>query len=186
MPIRLNREEDHQIIKLVNRCREGDIWAQRELYKRYNHSIFNTAYRILNNDMEAEDITQDTFLKAFEKIGTYKGLAPFGAWLKKIAINKSISRLKSSKKLVALESDPEEIAVDPPDPEPEYNVSNILRGIEELAQGHKLVLSLYLFEGYDHNEIADILNISSSTSRSQFARARKQLLNNIKKQSDEK
>ncbi|MBN2349011.1 MAG: RNA polymerase sigma factor [Bacteroidales bacterium] len=169
--------------KLIDECSEGNTRSQFKLYKLYYKSMYNTSLRIMKNPQEAEEIMQDSFLSAFSNINTYKGEVSFGAWLKKIVINKSIDSLRKRKAVF------EEVNEDMPDRSSDYETDNadirkmaaqIKNGIKQLPDGYRVILSLYLFEGFDHNEIAEILNISSSTSRSQYTRA-KQKLNELLK-----
>lgn len=171
---------------LIDGCKTGDQKAQFQIYKLYYKAMFNTSLRIVNDTMEAEDIMQESFLSAFEKINTYSGTVSFGAWLKRIVINRSLDAL--SKKKVALEdidSFPG-IRDDSGDEmlykeEVELKVEEIKKEIEKLPDGYRVILSLYLIEGYDHDEIADILGITSSTSRSQLSRAKQKLIGELRK-----
>ena len=168
--------------ELIDRCRSGDRLAQRELYRLYFKAMYNTCYRMINNQVEAEDIMQESFLAAFLKINTYKGEMSFGSWLKKIVINKTIDVLRSRK--VKFEEFNEKSAGTIGTDESEFQIAdddvNLVAKIREvmkkLPEGFRIVLSLALFEGYDHEEIAMILKISESTSRSQLARAKKKLI----------
>ncbi|MGC9471839.1 MAG: RNA polymerase sigma factor [Bacteroidales bacterium] len=172
---------------LINGCIRGDQQAQFRIYKLYYKSMYNTSLRILNDTLEAEDVIQEAFLSAFEKIGTYRQEVSFGAWLKKIVINRSLDNLKKRKMIL----EPVEEKFDMADESGQENSSlseeeireklEIIRNaIDSLPDGYRIILSLYLLEGYDHDEIAGIMNISPSTSRSQYARARKKLLEIIK------
>ncbi len=173
---------------IIDRCRKGEQKAQFQLYKLYYKAMYNTSYRILNNRMEAEDAMQESFLKAFDKIETYSGKVSFGAWLKRIVINQSLDELKKNKiddrfiedEGVKLKETAEEDEND--ETEKNFNIDDIKEAMNDLPDGYRIVLSLYLLEGYDHDEISQILNISSSTSRSQYTRAK----NKLKKQLKEK
>ncbi|WP_339793122.1 sigma-70 family RNA polymerase sigma factor [uncultured Imperialibacter sp.] len=165
---------------LIDSCREGSREAQYQLYKLYNKAMLNVAWRIVNNQSDAEDILQESFLSAFRNIQSYKGDATFGAWLKRIVVNKAINHIRKRK----LEMSDQEIGeVDVADeqnsvendPEVLLSVERIKRAIPQLPDGFRAVLSLYLLEGYDHREIADILGITESTSKSQFNRAKSRL-----------
>jgi len=168
--------------ELIDKCRQGDRIAQRELYRLYYKAMYNTCFRMLNNQVEAEDIMQESFLAAFLKINTYKGEMSFGAWLKKIVINKTIDLLRSRKikfeelneKLAGVkEIEEQDLNLSEGD---EQKVARIKEAVKLLPEGFRIVLSLSLFEGYDHEEIAMILKISESTSRSQLTRAKKKLI----------
>jgi len=163
--------------ELIGRCQKGDRDAHYRLYKLYSKAMFNVAYRITRNEPEAEDVLQDAFISAFRNLHTYRGDATFGAWLKRIVVNKAINALNKNK----YESFPDDEQWDVSD---EVNVTEyregltverVKKGIEKLPAGYRTVLSLYLLEGYDHEEIGQILGISESTSKSQLNRARAKL-----------
>jgi RNA polymerase sigma factor (sigma-70 family) len=160
---------------VIERCRKGDTKAQFELYKLYYKPMYNVCLRMVGNEMEAEDVMQEAFLKAFTKIGTYEGIVSFGAWLKKIVVNRSLDHLKKRK--VKFEELNEKI----PDEEPvgfdisEVQMEQLKKAVQQLPDGYRVVLNLYLLEGYDHEEIAQILGISNASSRSQYLRAKLKL-----------
>jgi RNA polymerase sigma factor (sigma-70 family) len=168
----LNQDE------LVIRCLEGDRQAYYALYKRYSRSMFNVGYRIVNDQAEAEDVLQESFVSAFGNLKNYRGDSTFGAWLKRIVINKAINHIKKSKHDRIPDDEKwdvgEEDTSDPLEKFP-FSVEQVRGAIEKLPEGYRLVLSLYLLEGYDHGEIAEILLITESTSKSQFNRAKKKL-----------
>lgn len=161
---------------VIDRCRSGQREAQFQLYKLYYKSMYSTSLRIVNNEAEAEDIMQESFLNAFREIGTYEGKVSLGAWLKKIVVNRSLDHLK--KKKVHFEEIDEKMADEFESPmmeTREIDVKKIKKAIFQLPEGYRVVLSLYLLEGYDHDEISKILNISNSSSRSQLLRAKRKL-----------
>ena len=168
---------------LVERCRLHDPQAQAELYRRYAKAMFNAALRITGDYAEAEDVLQESFLSAFRELSTYKGDSSFGAWLKRIVVNKSINCLRQRRlALVPLGEHHHDAPDDAgpahaPDDEAEthYRADVLRRCIQELPDGYRVVLTLYLLEGYDHLEVAGILGISESTSKSQYSRARAKL-----------
>lgn len=146
--------------------------------------MFNTALRITGTEMDAEDVLQEAFVSAFQHLESYKGEATFGAWLKQIVVNEAISLIQKNKRevMVARESGREEAydrAAD--DADPPYSVKSIKNAVAQLPTGFRTVLSLYLFEGYDHQEISKILNISESTSKTQYKRAKNKLKLLLKK-----
>ena len=166
----------HIHAELIERCRKGDRTAHYRLYQLYSRSMYNVGYRIVNNRDEAEDVLQEAFISAFRNLDHYRGDASFGSWLKRIVINKAINVIKG-RKLERLPEDerfdvPEETAGESDFP---YSVEKVKKAIEELPDGYRSVLSLYLLEGYDHAEIAEILGITESTSKSQFNRSKKKL-----------
>jgi RNA polymerase sigma factor (sigma-70 family) len=160
---------------IIDRCREGDENAQFQLYKLYYKAMYSVSVRIVNDGMEAEDIMQEAFLSAFKKINTYKGEVSFGAWLKKIVVNRSLDYLKKRK--VQLEEIDDRTAQieDYQMPTQEVKAEVLKSAIQDLPDGYRVVLSLYLIEGYDHDEISQILKISNSSSRTQLLRAKNKL-----------
>ncbi|MGB4293047.1 MAG: sigma-70 family RNA polymerase sigma factor [Bacteroidales bacterium] len=171
---------------LIEGCKNGDQKAQFQIYKLYYKAMYNTSLRIVNDTMEAEDIMQESFLSAFEKIDTYSGTVSFGAWLKRIVINRSLDAL-NRRKMFFEDIETHQGIIDTNGDETMYvddidsKVEEVKKAIERLPDGYRIILSLYLIEGYDHDEIAEILSISSSTSRSQLSRAKQKLLNELKK-----
>jgi RNA polymerase sigma-70 factor (ECF subfamily) len=163
-------------VELVNECQTGNRKAQFELYKLYANAMYNVALRIVNDDAEAEDVLQEAFLDAFNRIADFRQETTFGLWLKQIVINRSINYLRKRKvELVSLEEI--EIADEPIYDESEtiLKVEAIKAAMNELPDGYRVVLTLYLFEGYDHEEISHILKITENTSRSQYMRAKRKL-----------
>ncbi len=170
---------------LIDGCLAGDQRAQFQVYKLYYKAMYNTSLRIVSDSMEAEDIMQEAFLSAFEKIHTYSGKVSFGAWLKRIVVNRSLDALGRRKAI--FEDIEEHTGIrDESGDEAEYmrevemKAEEVKKAIERLPQGYRVILSLYLIEGYDHDEIAEMMGISGSTSRSQLSRARQRLLNELR------
>jgi RNA polymerase sigma factor (sigma-70 family) len=164
---------------LINACQKRDPRAQFEIYRLYYKAMYNTSLRIVNHSAEAEDIMQESFLDAFQNIDDFKGKSSFGTWLKRIVVNNSLDALKRNSALSFVEEYdhdiPEETFNDYAD-DIDYQVEEIRLAISRMPNDARVVLSLYLLEGYDHEEISQILNISNSTSRIKYFRARKKLL----------
>ncbi|WP_299515205.1 sigma-70 family RNA polymerase sigma factor [Mucilaginibacter sp.] len=163
---------------LVVECKQGSKKACYELYKLYSKAMLNVAFRIVGNVGEAEDVLQEAFLDAFKRIKDFRQETTFGLWLKQIVVSRSINLLRKRKvELVELGDDIDNIADEEPDDEEEtqYKVALIKQAMNELPEGYKLVISLYLLEGYDHEEIGQILGITENTSRTQFLRAKRKL-----------
>jgi RNA polymerase sigma factor (sigma-70 family) len=159
---------------LIEECRKGSREAQFRLYNQYSKAMYNLAYRILNNREDAEDLLQEAFVECFRNLGSFRFESTFGAWLKKIVVNRSITQLKKKRiDLTFCETLPVTAYED--DEEITYDTSEIFRGIEMLPDGYRIILTLYLLEGYDHSEISQILGISESTSKSQYSRAKDKL-----------
>ncbi len=170
--------------KLIDACKKGDRKAQFELYKLYSLAMYNTSLRIVRDPDDAEDVMQEAFLKAFTRISTYRGEVSFGAWLKRIVVNKSLDFLRLRRERVSLDevNEVEEIPEDDPGViDHAYSADEIRRAIYALPEGYRLVLSLILLEGYDHEEVSEILRISNATSRTQYHRAKKKLAELLKK-----
>lgn len=163
--------------KLVEQCKSGSERARFEIYRLYYQAMYNASFRILNNTAEAEDVMQESFLSAFQKIDTFKGDVSFGAWLKKIVINRSLDAIKLKKSLISIENVSENLEDSLEEPiyceglSPEL----VKEAIQRLPEGYRVVINLYLVEGYDHDEISEILDISNATSRTQYHRAKKRL-----------
>jgi RNA polymerase sigma-70 factor (ECF subfamily) len=168
---------------LIRGCQVNDRKAQFQVYKLYYKAMFNTAIRIVNDSAQAEDIMQEAFLEAFRKIENYRGESSFGTWLKKIVINKSIDEIRKAKDVISID----ELEVDIPVQNDDENylqvlstrVEEIRKAIHALPDSYRIILSLYLLEGYDHEEIAQVLDISYNLSRTRYSRARKKLLEYI-------
>ena len=168
--------------RVIDKCREGDNRAQYELYKLYSKAMFNVSMRITNDYAESEDVLQEAFISAFKNLHAYKGEASFGSWLKKIVVNASINAIRKRRlELVPMdERTIVDIADETYEDDSEWKVEKVRRAIMKLPDGYRVVLSLYLLEGFDHAEIGEILEISESTSKSQYSRAKKKLLEIMK------
>lgn len=168
---------------LVRQCIDGNTNAYRVLYDRYSKAMFNTALRIVNKVPDAEDVLQDAFIDAYTQLNSFENRSTFGAWLKQIVVFKSIALLKRRRmNLVDIETVnelPEEDELD--ETEIWYTVDMIKQTVQQLPDGYRTVLTLYLFEGYDHEEIAEILGVAPSTVRTQYIRAKQKLLQLLKK-----
>jgi RNA polymerase sigma-70 factor (ECF subfamily) len=138
--------------------------------------MYNICYRITNDRDDADDVLQEAFISAFKNLSSFKGESSFGAWLKKIVVNSSINHVKKNKILYTqLDGHDVEHESGFNDYDIILEIDRIRESLQQLPDGFRTVLSLYLFEGYDHREIAEILEISESTSKSQYNRAKKRL-----------
>jgi len=162
---------------LIARCRMGDRDAHYKLYKLYSRAMYNVGYRITGNQDDAEDVLQEAFISAFRNLDSYRGDAAFGAWLKRIVVNKAINSLSKKKHESIPEDDQWDVAEEnvPVEYGNGLTVERVKQTIEQLPDGYRSVLSLYLLEGYDHQEIAEIMGITESTSKSQLNRAKGKL-----------
>lgn len=163
--------------QLLERCKKSDQNAQMQIYKAYYKAMYNSAFRILKDEFEAEDIMQEAFLTAFTKLDSYKGEVAFGAWLKRIVINKSLTQLKRSTKYqeVKLEVIPNYEIVEEKIDYTELKASKVLEKINGLKDNYRIVLNLHLIEGFDYEEICQILNYTNENVRTTISRAKKKL-----------
>lgn len=163
---------------LIDACRSGDRLAQFRLYQLYARAMYNVCTRILGDPDLAADALQEAFISAFQKLDAYEGRASFGAWLKRIVVNRCLSQLNRKTLFEepleewTHEQIPAEAA---PGAVGEISSERIHAAIKSLPEGCRVVFSLYQLEGYDHQEISEILDISVSTSKSQYHRAKKLL-----------
>jgi RNA polymerase sigma-70 factor (ECF subfamily) len=179
-------KKEHVHKKIIEACKKGNERAGFELYQLYAKAMFNVCYRMMNNREEAEDMLQEAFTQAFVKMYTFRYESTFGSWLKRIAVNTCINNINKRKvNLTYCEEIYEgEITDLNNEKEPDYTVENITKAMEKLPAGGRMVFSLYLLEGYDHSEIATIMGITESTSKSQYMRAKRRIadiLRNTKK-----
>jgi RNA polymerase sigma-70 factor (ECF subfamily) len=162
---------------LLEECRAGKRNAQRELYGLYAKAMYNVCYRMMNDAEEAGDMLQEAFIDAFMRLHTFRNESTFGVWLKKIVINKCINA-RQRRKIEWISANNIELddKIDEQDTidedELKMSVERVRMAMKQLPDGGRMIFSLYLFEGYDHAEIAQILNITESTSKTQFMRAR--------------
>lgn len=163
--------------QLVDKCKNNDAKAQMRLYDMYCKAMYNTAYNFVKDGVLAQDIMQEAFIKAFKKIDTYSGQASFGVWLKRIVINQSLDWLKKQK-LETVEIDEKIVGFEEDwnwETESDTKLKDIYQCIEHLPIKCKNVVKLYLLEGYDHQEVAQILQISEVSSRSHLSRGKNRL-----------
>ncbi|WP_036822051.1 RNA polymerase sigma factor [Polaribacter sp. Hel1_85] len=162
---------------IIDQCKNNCSKAQMQLYNLYCKAMFLVAFRYVKDRFVAEDVMQDAFIKAFKNIEKYKNEVAFGAWLKRIVINQSIDQLKKNKlELVSINE--EVIAKQEEDDwkvESSISVDGIVEVINNLKDKYRLVLTLYLLEGFDHQEIAEVLQITENTSRTHLLRGKKLL-----------
>ncbi len=163
---------------IVEGCLAGNRLAQRQLYQLYSKAMYNICLRMLNNEADAEDLLQNSFVDVFTKLHYFRFDASIGSWIKRIVINNCINFIKK-KRVEIIEIGDKEVADESTEnvdwEAVHLSVEKIQAGIHKLPEGYRIVLTLYLLEGYDHQEIGEILNISASTSKSQYSRAKKKL-----------
>jgi RNA polymerase sigma-70 factor (ECF subfamily) len=167
---------------LIEACKKGNEVAQMQIYDKYCQAMFTVACRYLKNEEDAKDVMQEGFLKAFINMESYKPESMFGAWLKRIIINQCLDTLKK-RKLQFSDNEVETLQiVEDNNWNFDSNISKkqILEAIEQLNEKYKIVVKLYLIEGYDHQEISEILNIPIKTSRTHLSRGKTKLRDLLK------
>ncbi len=174
-----------QYDELVEKCKQGDALSYSQLYNKYAKAMYNTSLRILNNVGDAEDVLQEAFTDAFRHLNDFRYNSSFGAWLKRIVINKSISLLRKRKmqwvdvELANIsESRTDDVTID--EEAFEFKVEEVRRAIQQLPDGYRTVVNLYLMEEIPQEEIGNMLGISHNTVRTQYHRAKQKLLTILK------
>ncbi|KAB1066832.1 sigma-70 family RNA polymerase sigma factor [Tamlana haliotis] len=156
---------------LIKNCKANNTKAQGELYKLFSSKLFAVSLKYSRNRAEAEDNLQDAFLTIFKKIGQYKNQGSFEGWLKRITVNTALQRYRTEKVFDLVNEnaiEDVEIEID----EDQVSIDYLLKIIQELPDRYRLVFNLYVLDGYSHKEIAELLDISVGTSKSNLARAR--------------
>ena len=161
-------------IDLVERCKANDRKAQMKLYRQYCEGMFCVAMRFLKNEDDAEDVMQEAFVKAFQKLDQYRGEVTFGAWLKRIVINKCLDYLKAGKmRYSEIQENTLHIVEDEDwSVESTFTIDDVKTAMEHLPDKYRSVVKLYLIEGYDHQEISQILELREATSRTRLLRGK--------------
>ena len=174
--ISLDSKKTH-INQLIERCKKSDSNAQMQVYNAYYKAMYNSAYRILKDEFEAEDLIQEAFLTAFTKLNTFKGEVAFGAWLKRIVVNKSLTQLKKNNRYEEVKMDviPDYEVEETPINYNSLDVKQVMESLQNLKENYRIVLTLNLIEGYDYEEISEILNYTNENVRTTISRAKKKL-----------
>ncbi|TXG38947.1 RNA polymerase sigma factor [Seonamhaeicola maritimus] len=167
-------------VDIIEQCKQNNRKAQLQLYNQYCDGMYIVAHRFLKDANDAEDVVQEAFIKAFTKLHQYKAEVTFGAWLKRIVVNKSIDFLKSKKQhLVELDAVSLKVVDTPIEDkwlvDDAITLDDVKQAINKLPDKYQYVVMLYLIEGYDHQEISEILNISEVASRTQLSRGKVKL-----------
>ena len=170
MTFEIYRAKDQEWIK---GCKKGDSTAQREVFKHYSGKMYAVCCRYVKDKMEAEDVLITAFTKVFERIDQFKSEGSFEGWIRRITVNESLTWLRQHK-YMQVETD-----IEAADYEPDYQMlddhlqaEDLMKLIDGLPAGYKVVFNLYAIEGYSHKEIAEQLGINENTSKSQLSRAR--------------
>lgn len=169
--------------EIIELCRANDRRAQMKLYNKYCDGMYYVALRFLKDSFEAEEAMQESFIKAFAKLHQFTGDVTFGAWLKRIVINKSIDMLKAKKLNMVAINEQIMATVEEQDDwsvSDSVTVDEVKSAIEKLPEKYRYAVMLFLIEGYDHNEISEILGITSVSSRTLVHRGKKQLQDQLK------
>jgi RNA polymerase sigma factor (sigma-70 family) len=173
----LHDQDTHRDI--VEACQQGRRQAQFELYRLYAKPMYNVCLRMVRDELDAEDVLQNAFADVFAKITSFRFESSVGAWIKRVVINACINFLK--RRRLPLEvfeewhSGMTETEEDADFENKGLQVDKVKKAIQELPDGYRVVFSLYALEGYDHQEIAEVLGVTEATSKSQYSRARRRL-----------
>lgn len=165
--------------ELINACLKQNPIAQKKLYDSYSSRLYAICLRYSKNEEEAQDILQDSFIKIFTKLDTYQYTGSFEGWLKRIVTNTSIEYFRRKIDLEKVE----DVSFNPylsVDSDKSLEVEELLKMIQELPEGYRIIFNLYAIDGFTHSEIAKKLNISEGTSKSQLSRARAHLQKKFK------
>lgn len=161
---------------IVKACMSNDRRAQFELYKLYSKGMYNICLRMVNNESDAEDIIQHSFMDVFSKLHMFKFESSIGAWIKRIVINNTINFLKKRKLQISELNDQIQISVqDDQVDDAHLEIDSVKNALGKLPDGYRVVFNLYAFEGYDHKEIGEIIGVTEATSKSQYSRAKKRI-----------
>lgn len=169
--------------ELINKCTSGDRLAQRMFYEKFAGKMMGVALRYMNGNDEAQDVLQDGFIKIYSKLSDYKSQGSIEGWIRRIIVNTALDQIRKNKKLknnvdvdnVSYLLDDNSFIIE------ELNAKDLLKIIHKLPDGYRLVFNLFAIEGYSHKEIANRLNITESTSKSQYSRSRKMLRSMLEK-----
>ena len=174
--------------QLVKDSLKGSEKAQLQLYKLYADAMYFTCYNMMHSREEAEDMLHESFSEAFMNLHKFKFESSFGTWLKRIVVNKCINEIKRKKTDLQLSENMEDYEgqyTDNVEMEAELSVEAIKKAMKQLPEGSRIVFQLYLLEGYDHREIAEILDVSESNSKSQYMVAKRKIKEILKDSLDE-
>ena len=178
-PNLINVHHDLSQQALVEGCLAGNRDMQYALYQKYARAMYNLCLRLTGHAHDAEDALQQAFVEVFTKLDSFRGESTLGAWIKRVVINTTINTLNKRRLPTdawdELQHDRTDDAALDPDSHTSYQIDAIKHAIDALPDGYRVVLTLYLLEGYDHEEIGQILNISEQTSKSQYSRAKARL-----------
>lgn len=170
--------------ELVSECLKGKPSAQKVLFQMHSGKMFAVSLRYMGNTMEAEEVLQDSFIKVFEKLNQWKGNGPLGGWIRAVVVNTALTRIKNNKKFRLDKNidDAVSLSDNGEDQLEAMQAADLMKLIAQMPDGYKTVFNLFVVEGYGHKEIADLLGISESTSKTQFLKAKNWLVKRINEQ----
>lgn len=169
-----------RIDRLIEKCKQQDLSAQEQLYRLFSAKLFSVSLKYSRNYQEAEDNLQDAFLTIFKKIEQFKNKGSFEGWLKRITINTALQRYRKPRVFALVNEE----SIEQPELEidnEEVSLKFLLKIIQELPDRYRMVFNLYVMDGHSHREIAELMEISEGTSKSNLARARQALKEKIEK-----
>lgn len=172
------------IEQLIKKCKKQDLKSQEQLYRLFSKKLFGVCLKYSRNYQEAEDNLQDAFIVIFNKIGQYKNKGSFEGWMKRIVINTALQRYRKQQVFSIINEDQienHEVEIE----ENQFELNYLLKIIQELPDRYRMVFNLYVLDGFSHKEIADFMEISVGTSKSNLARARDILKRKIEQQKDD-
>lgn len=164
---------------LIEKCRDGDGNAQREIYRLYAGAMYNICRRMMGNEDDAQDILQESFMDVFQKLPSLRDISFFSAWIKRIVTNNCINELRK-RRLITSELNENFDTIEDEEDDFEYSIyrlETVKKAMEQLPDGCKAIMNLYVFEGYDHKEIGEILEITESASKAQYSKAKARIRN---------
>ncbi len=162
--------------RLITGCKKGETWAQKQVYELYASAMFSVCVRYVSDRETARDLLQDGFIKIFTKADTFSEIGSFAGWIRRIFVTTALEYLRQNNALrqnTAIDELDYAIADTDISVLDKISADDLLACVADLPNGYRTVFNLYALEGYSHAEIANLLNISENTSRSQFMRARK-------------
>lgn len=161
---------------LVKALQNGDAKAQRLFYDRYAGPMLGTCLRYLKNDMDAEEVMINGFMKVYQNVGRFENKGSFEGWVRRIIVNEALQHLRKKEPLhLAIEKEHNYLAAETATADSDMSAEEMMEMLHDLPAGYRAVFNLYAIEGYSHKEIAEMLNISEGTSKSQLSKARAML-----------
>ena len=174
---------NHDEQRLITGCKKGETWAQKQVYELYASAMFSVCVRYVSDRETARDLLQDGFIKIFTKADSYSGTGSFAGWIRRIFVTTALEYLRQNKAFLESASlDDLSYLIEDEDVSilDKISADDLMTCVSNLPNGYRTVFNLYALEGYSHAEIANLLNISENTSRSQFMRARKILQEKVR------